>query len=332
MAVYGDQISKELLKGKQVNTNQEFLIEEDLAEEIKSGLSRFQKTLPAKLFYDETGSKLFDQICDLDEYYLTRTELKILNDNISGIEKIFPENTLLIEFGSGSSLKTRILLKGINKISGYIPIDISEEHLLRTAGELISEFPDLQIYSLAADYMGEFEFPDILNNIENRVVFFPGSTIGNLEPEEAKEFFKDLVDRCGNKCSVLIGIDLVKDITLLEAAYNDNADITAEFNLNILRRLNREFGYGFDLTKFKHRAFFNSTESRIEMHLVSTAEQIVSNYHKEFRFKKGESIITEYSYKYTIEKFSDIISDYFNIEKIWMDDNKYFGVLFLRAV
>lgn len=227
-------------------------------EEIIEGLSQKQKSLPSKFFYDQKGSELFDQICELDEYYQTRTEAKIMTDNIDQITTVFENNTLLIEFGSGSSLKTRLLLEHLPNLSGYIPIDISEDHLLKSAKQLRFDFPDLEIIPLIADYTRPLEFPPIHREVEHKVTFFPGSTIGNFQPEQAKEFLRVIADECGQNGGLLIGVDLKKEERILYDAYNDLKGITADFNINILRRINREFDADFVLNYFDHEAVYNS--------------------------------------------------------------------------
>lgn len=302
-----------------------------LMSEIIEGLSAGQKMLPSKLFYDEYGSKLFDQICELKEYYLTRTEQQIMIDNISEIVKAIPKNSLLIEFGSGSSTKTRLLLERIKHLSGYVPIDISEEHLHKSAEKLKREYPGLDIYPLAADYTKHLKLPKISRDVEHRITYFPGSTIGNFTHTQAKEFLKVIAEECGIGGGLIIGFDLVKDRNVLLAAYNDKEGITAKFNLNILRRLNNEFGADFNMESFKHSAIFNEDKSRIEMHLISLEDQIVHLNDLKFHFNQGETILTEYSHKYTIESFKELAQDYFTFEKYWTDENNYFCIAYLEV-
>lgn len=302
-----------------------------LLDEIIAGLSAERKSLPSKLFYDEYGSKLFDQICELKEYYLTRTEQQIMMDNISGIVEAIPKNSLLIEFGSGSSTKTRLLLDRIKHLSGYVPIDISEEHLHKSAEKLRKEYPGLDVYPLAADYTKPLRLPKISRDVEHRITYFPGSTIGNFTNTQAKEFLTVIAEECGIGGGLIIGFDLVKDRNVLLAAYNDKEGITAKFNLNILRRLNKEFGTDFNIESFKHNAIFNEEESRIEMHLISLEDQTVRLGEEKFYFNKGETILTEYSHKYTIEGFKELAQDYFTIKKYWTDENNYFCIAYLEV-
>lgn len=301
-----------------------------LLDEIINGLECPQKYIPSKLFYDERGSQLFDQICELDEYYLTRTELSIIENNINEITQLIDEDTLFIEFGSGSSIKTMRILENIDKTAGYVPIDISEEHLKNSVSKLKSDFPDLDIFPIAADFTNPIQFPDIFRNVTRRVLFFPGSSIGNFTDEESRKFMHIASINCGPEGGLLIGIDMFKDKDIIESAYNDSKGITAEFNLNILSRINNEFGADFKLDNFSHRAVFYQKKSRIEMYLVSNAEQNVRLNGSTINFQKNESILTEYSHKYTLENFKCIVEDYFEIDNIWTDDKKFFSLLYLK--
>ncbi|MBU2493537.1 MAG: L-histidine N(alpha)-methyltransferase [Bacteroidetes bacterium] len=306
-------------------------IQLELLDEIINGLSQKQKMLPSKLFYDEKGSKLFDLICELDEYYPTRTESMIMKNNIDDIVSVFKENTIFIEFGSGSSMKTRLLLDNLNNLSAYIPIDISEDHLFKTTERLIEEYPGLEIIPISADYTKPYILPEIHKKVKHKITYFPGSTIGNFKNDEAKAFLKLIAETCGREGGLLIGIDLHKDKDIIEAAYNDKENVTAEFNLNLLERLNREYGADFEISKFSHLAFYNEDEKRIEMHLISEVEQTVTINERKFYFKKSETILTEYSHKYTFSGFAELAEDYFEISKIWIDKNKYFSVLYLSV-
>ena len=300
--------------------------------EVLEGLNRQQKTLPSKLFYDERGSQLFDEICELDEYYLTRTELHILNDNIDEIANHIGKKCVLVELGSGSSVKIRLLIDHLPDLAAYIPIDISEEHLIQSAKSLRRDHPNIKIIPLIADYTKYFNLPEIEQNCKCIDAFYPGSTIGNFTPSEARNFLDRIAKICGKDSGLLIGVDLQKDSAVLNAAYNDSQNVTAEFNLNILNHLNNKFGANFNLNKFKHHAFYNDNEGRIEMHLISKVKQQIEIDANEIVIDKNESILTEYSYKYTLEGFSDLLSDIYKVEKVWMDKYKYFSVQFLRAV
>lgn len=309
----------------------EEITQEDIHSEVIEGLSKPQKQLPSKLFYDEKGSMLFDEITNLEEYYPTRTELKIMEDNIQEISALLGEGTMLIELGSGSSLKIRLLLDNIPGLAGYIPIDISTEHLINSCEMLKKDYPNLDIFPLAADYTKDFDLPKINKPYDHIAVYYPGSTIGNFTPQKAKEFLKRISKICGSNGGLIIGVDLKKDKNILEAAYNDKKGITAAFNLNILERLNNELNSDFNLNKFEHSAFFNEEESRIEMHLVSQDNFDVHINGAVIHFRKGESILTEYSYKYSPEAFAELVSDFFNVKKIWTDKDKLFSIQYLRV-
>jgi dimethylhistidine N-methyltransferase len=302
-----------------------------LSEAI-SGLSQPQKTLPCKFFYDKEGSRLFNEICELDEYYPTRTENQILRDNIKEIAALIGRGCRLVEFGSGASIKTRHLLAHLPDMSSYVPIDISGAQLIESAAELAKEFPNLEICPLESDYAELSELPSTNRKPRRTVAFFPGSTIGNFEPDAAAAFLSNISSLCGIDGGLLIGIDRKKDKRILEPAYNDRKGVTARFNLNILARANRELGADFDLSSFRHRARYNESPGRIEMHLVSTRPQIVRIDSQEFGFDQQEYIITEYSYKYTLPGFAGLaLRAGFELVKTWEDRNHFFSVLLLRV-
>jgi len=310
----------------------EEIAQEDLLKEVIDGLSQPQKMLPSKLFYDEKGSRLFEMICELDEYYPTRTEIKILSENINGITSLIGNKCVLVELGSGSSLKTRLLLDHLDDLAAYVPVDISSEHLIKSTGLLKDEYPGLNIYPLSADYTRWFSLPGIKEEYNSIDAFYPGSTIGNFTPEEAKEFLKRIAKICGKRSGLLIGVDLQKDEDILNRAYNDREGITAEFNLNILSHINNQLGANFDLSKFKHYAFYNKKEGRIEMHLISLARQVVKLNGSIISLGNYETILTEYSYKYTLESFAELVKDIYEVEKVWVDENKLFSVQFLKVL
>ncbi len=302
-----------------------------LSEAI-AGLSRPQKTLPCKFLYDEEGSKLFNEICELEEYYPTRTEDQILRDNMVEITSLIGIECRLVEFGIGSSTKTRHLLTHLPRIAGYIPIDISGPQLLESAIRLAVEFPDLEINPLEADYCEISEIPDTKRKPRRTVAFFPGSTIGYFDPVSAVGFLRNIASLCGVGGGLLIGVDRKKPRRILEPAYNDRKGITAKFNLGILARANRELGADFDLSAFYHHAPYNETHGRIEMHLVSKCAQVVNLDSQEFRFEVGEYITTEHSYKYTLPGFAGLaLKAGFELVKNWEDPNHLFSVLFLRV-
>lgn len=304
---------------------------ENLLEEILEGLNKTQKELPSKLFYDQKGSSLFDEICELEEYYPTRTETSIMNENIEDICSILGKNSLLIELGSGSSKKIRLLLSGLENPAGYVPIDISEEHLISSVNILARDYPHLRILPVSADYTQPFSLPKFDFIYSKKVVYYPGSTIGNFEPEYASQFLNSIGNRMGKGTGLLIGVDLKKDIKILEDAYNDNKGITAEFNLNILTRLNTELDTDFNIKEWKHYAFYNSKEGRIEMHLESLSKQDVNVDGDNITFREEETILTEYSYKYSIEDFEELISDSYTLEKVWTDKENKFGILYFNV-
>ena len=305
---------------------------DDFLSEAIAGLSRPQKTLPCKFLYDEEGSRLFNEICELEEYYPTRTENQILRDNINEIASLIGSECRLVEFGSGSSTKTRHLLTHLPNLSGYIPIDISGTQLLESAAQLAAEFPELEINPLEADYGEISEIPDTKRKPRRTVAFFPGSTIGNFDPVAAIAFLRKVAFLCGSGGGLLIGVDRKKPRRILEPAYNDRKGVTAKFNLGILARANRELGADFDLSAFRHHAPYNETEGRIEMHLVSERAQIVHLDSQEFSFEEGEYITTEHSYKYTLPGFAGLaLRAGFELVRNWEDSNHLFSVLFLRV-
>jgi len=302
-----------------------------LAEAL-AGLSQPQKTLPCKYLYDEEGSRLFNEICELEEYYPTRTEKQILRDNIKEITALIGPGCRLVEFGSGTSTKTRHLLTHLQTINSYIPIDISGPQLLESADQLATEFPDLEINPLEADYTEIPHLPNTRRKPRRTVAFFPGSTVGNFEPGAAAVFLRNIAQLCGCDGGLLIGVDRKKEKRIVEAAYNDRKGVTAKFNLNILERANRELGADFDLSSYRHCAPYNEKLGRIEMHLVSTRPQIVHLNSHEFSFEAGEHITTEYSYKYTLTGFASLgLRAGFELMKSWEDPNHLFSVLYLRV-
>ena len=304
---------------------------ESLLEEIIEGLSKSQKELPSKLFYDKKGSALFDEICELEEYYLTRTETSIMTDNIEDICSVLGENCLLIELGSGSSKKIRLLLSGLADPAGYVPIDISEEHLISSVKVLAADYPELRIFPVYADYTQPFSLPNFDFTPSKKVVYYPGSTIGNFEPNYAAKFLNNIGKRLGKGAGLLIGVDLKKEAKTLESAYNDKKEVTAEFNLNMLERINREHGSDFILNEWEHLAFYNIDHGRIEMHIRSLSDQRVNINGDRISFTENETIRTEYSYKYSIDDFKDLVSDSYKLERVWTDKQSKFGILYLEV-
>jgi dimethylhistidine N-methyltransferase len=309
----------------------EEITEQDILSEVLKGLKLPHKQLPSKLFYDEKGSELFNKICELPEYYPTRTEMKIMIGNIEEMSKLLGEGTLLIELGSGSSQKIRLLLEHIPGLAGYIPIDISAKHLQQSAETLQSEYPNIDIYPLVADYTKDFELPEINKSHDHKAVYYPGSTIGNFHPTQAKFFLERIAQLCKPNGGLIIGVDLIKDVQTLEDAYNDKEGVTAEFNLNILQHINNEINSDFDLNKFRHFACFNSDLSRIEMHLVVKETHSVNINRTTIYFEKNETILTEYSYKYTLDSFAELASDCFDVKRVWTDEEQLFSIQYLRV-
>lgn len=300
-----------------------------LRAEVLAGLMRDPPSLPCKLFYDEAGSRLFERITRLPEYYQTRTELSILQSRSAELAETLGPNVALIEYGSGSSTKTRRLLEALD-VAAYVPIDISRWSLANAAAKLRADFPRLHVHPVTADYTQPLRLPAELNG-RQRVGFFPGGTIGNFTPAEAVAFLARLARTLGRDGRLIIGVDLKKDPAILHAAYNDAAGVTAQFNLNMLRRLNCELGASFDLSAWRHYAFYEPTLGRIQMHLISMRQQVVDVAGRRFAFEEGQGIHTENSYKYTPAEFAALASEGgFDLERAWMDDRRFFGVWLLR--
>ena len=303
-----------------------------LAADVVAGLRSSPKTLPAKLFYDQRGAELFEEICTLDEYYLTRSELEILRARVHEIAALAGPDVALVEFGSGAGVKVRLLLDALERPAAYVPIDISSEQLARVASELSAEYPTVDIRPLAADYTRPLQLP-ALQPHARRLAFFPGSTIGNFHPAEATAFLARVRRVVGSNGALVLGADRRKPSAILNAAYNDKAGVTAEFNLNILRRINRELGADFDLDRFRHCAFFNDVASRVEMHLVSLGRQCVRVAGERIMFGPGETIWTESSYKFDEEQLATVVGAAgFRVERLWTDSGENFWVAYLAAV
>ncbi len=309
----------------------------DLKAEVLKGLSVQPKTIPPKFFYDQYGSQLFDQITELPEYYPTRTEIGIFHEHGEEMAMQLGRGCWLLELGSGSSKKIRVLLDALQPVA-YLPIDISKDHLLHSVHSLATDYPKLEIHAICADYTTDFQLPcssvfrPAPGNEKNRVAFFPGSSIGNFEPSAAQELLQRVAHLLGPKGALLIGVDLKKDPTHLHAAYNDAQGVTAAFNLNLLTRLNRELQADFKLTEFEHHAFYNNQLGRVEMHLVSKCVQEIQVDGQRFAFAEGENIHTENSYKYTVTEFQNLASAAgFQPAQVWMDAAGLFSVHRLRV-
>ncbi|WP_145262018.1 L-histidine N(alpha)-methyltransferase [Calycomorphotria hydatis] len=302
-------------------------------EDVIAGLTAASKYIPCKYLYDERGSKLFDQICELPEYYPTRTETGILKERLPEIVEEFGEGAALVEFGSGSSVKTRILLDELaDHLAAYVPVDISGEHLAKVASELQANYPNLHIEPVVADFTKPFPLPERVAAIDHRIGFFPGSTIGNFEEDDAVTLLHTFHDNVGVHGGLLIGVDLHKSTSVLEAAYNDQQGVTAEFNLNLLRRINRELCADFDLEQFVHRARYNEERQRIEIFIDSLRQQRVKIGDVVIEFRAGEAIHTEYSHKFTRERFAGIAAAAgFDVDRVWTDADELFSVQLLSV-
>ena len=300
---------------------------ETFRQDVLEGLASSPKRLPSKLFYDEPGSQLFDEITHLPEYYLTRSEIAIFTAHLADMAARIGPDALVIEFGTGAGVKTRMLLETLEQPRAYIPIDISQVHLDQAARSLRDRFPLLDIKPLWTDYTNRLILPTVKQGSGRSVIFFPGSTIGNFEPREATDFLKKARDLIRPNGALLVGYDRTKDPTILEAAYNDVAGITAKFNLHLIERIAQEFASSLSPEDFEHLAFFNNRESRIEMHLVSRRAQHACLAGNDIYFAEGEHIITEYSYKYTHEGFQHMLTaSGFALQKSWTDDAQSFEV------
>ena len=301
-------------------------------DDVLNGLSLPQKYLPAKYFYDERGSELFEAICELPEYYPTRTEIALMREHAPDMAKKIGPKVLLIEYGSGSSTKTPILINALRPAC-YVPIDISRELLSQSALALAQSLPDFPVRAICADYTQPFALPPLDDiDFQRKLVYFPGSTIGNFDPAETDSFLRQIAQVIGRNGGALIGVDLKKDKATLHAAYNDAAGVTAAFNLNVLSRINRELGGNFDLNGFRHHAFYDEALCRIEMHLLGLLPQIVTIAANRYAFREGETVHTEISCKYTIEEFQSVArAAGLAATGIWTDPAQLFSVHYLTV-
>jgi len=303
----------------------------EIVADVLHGLGGTQKTLPPKLFYDDVGARLFERICTLDEYYLTRSEFSILRERAGEIADFIGPRVALVEYGSGAAIKVRFLLDALRHPAAYVPIDISREQLARVAAELEADYPSLAVRPICGDYTRLLPLPSLPPH-SRRAAFFPGSTIGNFHPAEAAAFLTRIRRTVGTGGALVIGVDRRKDAAVLHAAYDDPQGVTAAFNRNLLRRINRELGADFDLASFRHVAFFNDDASRIEMHLESTRDQSVRVAGNTFDFVRGETIWTESSYKYDEDQLATVASAAgFRVDRLWTDANDLFWVGALTA-
>tara|TARA_Y100000782_G_scaffold60983_1_gene66957 strand:+ start:2329 stop:3348 length:1020 start_codon:yes stop_codon:yes gene_type:complete len=314
-------------------------VAEDILSEVIAGLSQPQKVLPAKYFYDEQGSRLFEAITQLPEYYPTRIEINLLRQHKDRIAKLVKDDVWLLEYGSGASLKIRLLLQAIRP-NCYVPMDISKDFLLASAESLMEDYPWLNVYAACVDYSQPVRLPADMITSAQKLGFFPGSSIGNFAPHEAQIFLQGVRNTLGKDGALLIGVDLQKDKHVLEAAYNDCQNVTAAFNFNILHHINRVLGTQFNVNYFEHKAIYSEEKHRIEMHLVSTMDQIINisdssvvgGESKNIIFKAGESIHTENSYKYSKQGFTDLVEGAgFEVRECWSDNKEYFAMFYLHC-
>jgi dimethylhistidine N-methyltransferase len=298
-------------------------------EDVLRGLSRPQKTVPPKYFYDARGSELFEAICGLPEYYPTRTEMAMTRRHAQEMAECAGAGCVLIEFGAGSALKTRVLVRALAP-AAYVAIDIAREQLAAAAARLARDFPRLRVAAVCADYSRPLVLPEV--GAGRRVVYFPGSTIGNFTVPEARDFLRQALALAGAGGGMLVGVDLKKDPERLRAAYDDAQGVTAAFNLNLLARINRELDADFDLAAFRHHARYDAALGRIEMHLVSVRAQSVRVGGRVFAFREGETIHTENSYKYGVEQFQRLAREAgFEPRRCWTDPERLFSIHYLAA-
>jgi L-histidine Nalpha-methyltransferase len=305
--------------------------EESFRDAVLKGFGHDRKSIPCKFLYDARGSALFEEICRLPEYYPTRTEIAILDENAADIAAEMGPHSRLIEFGSGGSHKARVLLEALDRPAAYVPVDISREHLREAAAGVAADFPLLPVIAVCADYTAVFRLPPLPGPGGKRVGFFPGSTIGNFEPAAAERFLTNCAHILGTGSEMLIGVDLKKDPAVLDAAYNDAAGVTAAFNLNLLDRINRELDGDLELDRFAHLAFYNAAEGRVEIYIRSRAEQMARIAGQRFAFAAGELIHTEYSYKYSVPEFRALAARAgFRPVDTWTDANDLFSLHYFR--
>src|SRR5687768_935073 len=314
-------------RGPHIESQEE--AQERLRREVHAGLRANPKMLPPKLFYDDTGARLFEEITRLDEYYVTRTEHEIMEAHAAEIAALIGPNAIIIEPGSGEAIKVRVLLDHLDRPAAYVPIDISAEQLTRVARELTEEYQTLDVIPLEADFTRGLFLPELpeATREARRVAFFPGSTIGNLHPPQAVSLLREIVRVVGERGGLLLGVDLRKDPTILHAAYNDARRVTAAFNKNALVRLNREFAATFDVDRFRHYAYYNPVANRVEMHLVSLQTHAVIVDGEEYLFEQGEPIWTESSYKYSPAELEGCAREAgLVLREMWCEGRQWFMV------
>lgn len=302
-------------------------------QDVISGLSRDQKTLPCKYLYDESGSRLFERICELKDYYVTRTEADIFSSKLGQMASAIGPDALIIEPGAGNCEKVEPLLEELTSPAGYMPMDISPEILLAARARIQTRLPNLHIYAAVGDFTARAVWDELpAMKARRRVIFFPGSTIGNFDPEQASVLLSSFANRLSTGDALLIGTDLDKDPVVLERAYNDSEQVTARFNKNLLKRINTELGADFDLSMFSHRSFYHPIRRRVEMHLVSLADQSVHIRGETFHFREGETIHTENSHKYTLEGFKTLLKSVgFSTAYQWTDPSNHYAIHFAEV-
>lgn len=304
---------------------------ETMRDDVLRGLSRTPKELPSQYLYDQRGACLFERICETDEYYLTHTELDILQQNMDAVAARIGPRALVIEPGSGNGLKTRVLLQGLDDPAGYVPVDVARKQLSRLALRVVRDFPELEVKPICADFTEDYVVPVCDVPTRKRVCYFPGSTIGNFKPDKAINVLQHLAELCGDAGGVLIGVDLKKDRATLEAAYDDAQGVSRDFALNYLVRLNRELDAGFLVEQFGYEAPYNESLGRIEMALVSLCDQVVCIDRSRVRFNNGERVHTEYSHKYTLSEFAALAEQAnLHVRQTWTDTAELFSVQYLE--
>ncbi|MGD2110575.1 MAG: L-histidine N(alpha)-methyltransferase [Phycisphaerae bacterium] len=303
---------------------------ETMRDDVLRGLAQNPKVLPSQYLYDERGARLFERICDTEEYYLTRTEIAILRNNMDAITRRIGPGALVIEPGSGSGIKTRLLLEGLHNPVAYVPIDVAKEQLVAFAARIERDFPNLEVLPVCADFTTDYQLPACRSPIQTSLTYFPGSTIGNFTPTAAIEVLRHTAELCGIHGAVLIGVDLEKDPAILEPAYDDAAGVSHAFALNYLERMNRELDADFKIDRFGYEAPYNQSKGRIEMALVSLKRQVVRISGVPVTFEENERVSTEYSYKYSLEGFADIArSAGLQVAEVWTDPKRLFSVQYL---
>ena len=303
---------------------------EDTLDTARRGLAAKPKRLPSRLFYDERGSALFEAICQQPEYYLTRTEIAIMREHAGDIADTLGPDVRLVEYGSGSDIKTRMLLEHLQTPVAYVPVEISRTALMESVAELATRFPAVPMQPVCADFTQPLRLPVAARSPRRTVIYFPGSTIGNFETKDAVRILRQMRTEMSEGGGIIVGVDLKKDSAEIEAAYNDAAGVTRDFTLNMLVRLNREIGTDFDIDGFRHRARYNVLAGRIETDLVSTKRQDVHVGHDVFAFREDEAMHVEYSCKYSLDDFAQMANKAgLSVEKVWMDEARRFSVQYL---